>query len=90
MGCDADRYAEEAKAARTVSEVYSAPRVTRAAKLLPSLGVLPGFALDLSTCDEEGRAWDFDEEDRREAARELIRTKRPKLVVGSPMCTDFC
>ena len=27
-----------------VAEVYSAPRVTHAAKLLPGLGVLPGFA----------------------------------------------
>ena len=72
------------------SEIYSGPRVTRAAKLLPNLGVLPGFALDLSTTDKDGKAWDFDDDERRIAARKLIRTERPMLIIGSPMCTEFC
>ena len=45
---------------RLVSEIYSPPRVAAAAKLLPSLGCLPGFSLDLTTCDENGHPWDFD------------------------------
>ena len=44
---------------RLVAEVYSVLRVTRALKLLPSLELLPGFALDLSGEDEEGNFWDF-------------------------------
>ena len=46
-----------------VAEIYSAPRVTSAAKLLPSLGVLPGFALDLTI------GWDFTKESARREAR---------------------
>ena len=42
-----------------VSEMYLLPRVTAAAKLLPELRVLPGFALDLTTADEDGPLWDF-------------------------------
>ena len=33
---------------RLVSEIYSPPRVTAAAKLLPELKCIPGFALDLT------------------------------------------
>ena len=44
--------------------MYSPPRVTAAAtKLLPELRVIPGFALDLTTSDVDGRAWDFDHKD---------------------------
>ena len=37
-----------------VSEIYSPSRVTAAAKLLPEFRVTPGFALDLTTADEDG------------------------------------
>ena len=44
-----------------VSEIYSPPRVTKAAsKVLPELGVIPGFALDVTTADAHGELWDFD------------------------------
>ena len=39
-----------------VSEVYSPPRVALAAE---RLGVSTGMSLDLTTCDENGEAWDF-------------------------------
>ena len=39
-----------------LTEVYSPPRVTAAAKLLPKYGVAPGMALDLTTVDEDGKA----------------------------------
>ena len=90
IGGDVKQYSKEAKAARIVSEIYSAPRVTRVAKMIPSLGVLPGFALDLSVNDKDGKAWDFDHQERREAARKLLDEEQPMLVIGSPMCTEFC
>ena len=37
-----------------VSEIYSPPRVTAAAKLLPEIKVFPGFALDLTTTVQMG------------------------------------
>ena len=88
IGCDLDKFSKEFVAKRTVSEIYSAPRVTKVAKMMPSLGIAPGFALDLTTTDEQGRPWDFDEDDRQEAAWKLIKEERPMLVIGSPMCTE--
>ena len=37
-----------------VSEVYSVPRVTAAAKKNPRLGIVPGLALDLTTANSKG------------------------------------
>ena len=72
-----------------VSEIYSPPRVTAAAKLLPELKCIPGFALDLTTVDDQGRAWDFDDKDTRERARKLYRETMPMLLIGSPVCTAW-
>ena len=72
-----------------VSEVYSPPRVTAATKLLPELKVIPGFALDLTTVDSDGRPWDFDEKVMRDRALERVRREKPLLLIGSPMCTAF-
>ena len=70
LGGDGSRYIRERKRAvkHIVSEIYSPPRVTAAAKLPPELRCVPGFALDLTFNDEHGRAWDFDiAENRRRA-----------------------
>ena len=58
LGGNVGRYRREREKAQRhlVAEVYSRPRVTAAAKLLPGLGIIPGFALDLSTTDERGYA----------------------------------
>ena len=40
-----------------LSDIYSPTRVTA---LLPKGGILPGFALNLTTNDEDGNPWDFD------------------------------
>ena len=45
--------------------------------------------MDLTTCDSDGRAWNFDEPDMRERALARVRSDRPMLLVGSPMCTAF-
>ena len=81
---------ERSKAIRAVvSEIYSPPRVTASAKLLPELRVIPGFALDLTTADVDGRLWDFDEKEMRDRAMERVKSDRPQLLIGSPMCTAF-
>ena len=41
----------------TVSEIYSPPRVTA---MLPQGDLLPGFAMDITTNDEDGNPWNFD------------------------------
>ena len=84
-------YRRERKQAltRILSEVYSPPRVTAAIKMLPSLRLIPGFALDLITTDEDGRPCDFSLRRSREKARRLLERQKPALIVGSPMCTDY-
>ena len=50
LGCQRAGYRRERRQAvrKIVAEVYSMPRVTKALKLMPSLKLLPGFALDVS------------------------------------------
>ena len=60
---------ERGRALRAVlSEIYSPPRVTAMAKVCPLYGILPGFALDLTTTDFDGKNWDFDDATTREHA----------------------
>ena len=91
LGGNAVKYQRErGKAIRAiVSEIYSPPRVSAVAKMFPSYGILPGFALDLTTHDHDGRHWDFDEEEMRERAWDKIKKEQPLLLIGSPMCTAF-
>ena len=63
-----------------ISEVFSPPRVT---EMAGKFGLKPGDAMDLIT------GWNFDREDHRQQARELIQQRRPKLLIGSPDCTMF-
>ena len=72
-----------------VAEIYSPPRVTNCAKLLPGYNVIPGFALDLTTTNSRGEAWDFDDLTKREEALQLVLKEQPMLLVLSPMCTAF-
>ncbi len=86
-------YARERRQAfnRTVSELFSPPRVAAATKLLPSLKLLPGLSFDLTTNDpDDGEPWDFDRPEKRSKCRRIVREQRPILVVGSPMCRAFC
>ena len=72
-----------------VSEINSPPRITRAARMLLRLGITPGFALDLTTNDENGQPWDFDDSRQRNRATRKVLVEQPDLLVGSPMCVEF-
>ncbi len=69
LGGSAKGYARERRTAvdRIIAEVYPAPRITAAAKLLPHLGILPGFALDRTTNGEDGAPWDFSLQSHRQS-----------------------
>ena len=75
-----------AEANLVVAEIYSPPRVTRAARILRKLGITPGFALDITVQDEDGQPWDFEQEAQRCKALALHVEMEPDLVVGSPAC----
>ena len=74
---------------KIVSEIYSPPRVTDLLKRMKSRHLMAGFALDLTVLDEDGQPWDFNREDKRAKARELVRGQKPYMLVGSPACKDF-
>ena len=63
-----------------VAEVYSPPRVTSMGE---KMGLVTGYAMDLTT------GWDFTLEQHREAALEYVKIMKPRLLIGSPMCTMF-
>ncbi len=73
----------------TVCEIFSPPRITAAAKRLPHLDILPGFALGLATTDGKGEVWDYDLAAKRQQAREPIDKEKPYMIVGSPTCTAY-
>ena len=63
-----------------VAGVYSVPRVGARAS---EHGLAQGWALDLLT------GWDLTASEARRKARELLDRSKPKLLVGSPVCTYF-
>ena len=63
-----------------VAEMYSPPRVTEEAK---RYSLKPGEAMDLTT------GWDFRRRDDRAKAAKYIDEQKPRLLIGSPMCTMF-
>ena len=65
LGHSGRKYRREAtsRLRALVSEVYSAPRVTEAARRHPRLGCIPGVAMDIRTVDDEGSQWNFDDPD---------------------------
>ena len=91
LGGNAIQYRRErGRALRAVlSEIFSPPRVTAMAEMCPSYGILPGFALDPTTTDSDGRSWDFDDTTMRERAWAKMKAEESLLIIGSPTCTAF-
>ena len=92
LGADSKKYKRERnkQLRHLISEIYSGPRVVRALKLLPGLGLAPGFSLDLTTVDENGDNWDFNDPAMREKAERLVDEQEPYCLIGSPACTPYC
>ena len=69
-----------------VVEIYSPPRVVEMANKMELRG---GWSLDLTTNDETGTPWDFnDARMRNKAIRKFIADKL-LVLIGSPMCTEY-
>ena len=69
-----------------VAEAYSPVRVTGMAD---KMGLIPGLAMDLTTCDEFGNPWDFNVEAMRAKAKNIIKSRAALLLIVSPMCSAF-
>ena len=57
--------------------------------MLPGMGLIPSFALDLTTRDEDGNPWDSNCPRQRQKARKLRTETRPYFLVGPPCCTMY-
>ena len=80
------RRSVQADGKHDVSEVYSPPRMAKAAA---ALGLRDGWSLDLTTSDESGQPWDFSKLQARTRAMALVKADKPFLLVCSPMCGPF-
>ena len=67
-----------------VSEAYSPVRFTGMAE---KMGLIPGLAMDLTTYDEHGNPWDFNNPTMRQKAKAIVNSKAALLLVVSPMCS---
>ncbi len=65
-----------------INEAYSPPRVT---KMAERVGMISGFALDLTTNDEKGEPWDFTKPEKRYKAMQWVKQKAALLLIVSPM-----
>ena len=63
-----------------ITEIYSPERVVKVAN---AMGFRGGLSFDLTN------GWNFNVEEDCEEAWQYITTKKPRLVIGSPMCTMF-
>ena len=66
-----------------VSEVYSSPRVTDAARRHPLLGCMPGLALDITATDHEGTQCNIDIPEMRKKAERLLDSQKLTLFIGA-------
>ena len=91
MGGDGKKYRRETKQGvkRLVSEIYSPPRVTKMLEKMPNSEVLPGFALDITTYDENGEPWDSRRAGMRNKAGKMLEETKPTILIGPPGCREF-
>ncbi len=76
---------------RILSEIYSPPRVTKLIQQSRHRHVLPGYAFDITVNDPyDNKPWDFNIPEKRARARRLLQEQGPYVLIGSPMCTQFC
>ena len=82
LGGDARAFRRERarKARAIIAEFYSPPRVSALARELPSYGIAPGLALDLTVPDENGDLWDFSIPAMRAKAERLLDEQAPLLL----------
>ncbi len=84
--CRRERKAMRAAGANDISEIYSPPRMAKAAS---ALGLKGGWSLDLTTTDDDGSKWDFRNESMRKRAMQKVMQDKPYLLIMSPMCGPF-
>ena len=86
LGQQLDKHLKLLEGNMDVGELFSPPRVNQVAN---KFQLRPGWSLDLTTVDEDGRPWDFRSIEMRNRAVRKVLADRPLLVIGCPPCTDM-
>ena len=76
-----------AMSAVDVAEIYTPPRFTPVAS---RYGLTPGFCVDLTTEKPSGGHWDLSRTEDVRELEQLQEREKPRLLIGSPPCKDFC
>ena len=66
-----------------VAEVYSVPRVAARAM---TVGMRPGFSIDLGTLKPDGTPWNLEDDNDFRLLRLWREEEKPFLLCGSPPC----
>ena len=70
-----------------VMEIFSKPRVSGMAE---RLGIMPGASHNFAGLDpDDGMPCEFNSEEKRKKALDMIISKKALLLIGSPMCRAF-
>ena len=70
-----------------VAEVYSPPRIAEVAR---SMGLRPGWSLDLTEIDpDDNEPWDLSRKAKQDKAKAKVNEDKPLLLVLCPMCGPF-
>ena len=72
---------------KTVTELFSPPRVNAELKKTPEDSITAGTSFDLIIDQVSGEAWDFLRADHRRRCWSRLRAEDPWVVIGSPPCT---
>ena len=62
---------------------------SRAINMARRMGLRAGWALAITTKDDDGREWDFNQLEMRDRAIRKLLCDKPLLFIFSPMCTAF-
>jgi hypothetical protein len=79
----------ESEVRKTVTELFSPPRVNAELTKNSVSGIAAGTSFDLIIDQESGEAWDFLRADHRRKCWSRLRAEDPWVVIGSPPCTAF-
>ena len=71
----------------SIVELYSPPRVSTIAS---KYGITSLGAFDITEMDpDDNMPWDLNLKSKRDKIRHIIKSCKPTIVIGSPMCTAF-
>ena len=71
----------------SIAEVYSVPRIAAQAM---TVGIRPGFSIDIGTINlKTGASWNLENEEEFQYVKMWRKEEKPFLLCGSPPCNAF-